>query len=60
MGGKGEKGGKRCGNEKRVEWKEDRVTGEPENRNNRSIHYGSEQPEIGTSKFTLSHELGSE
>ena len=24
------------------------------------LHYGSEQPEIGTSKFTLSHELGSE
>ena len=23
-------------------------------------HYGSEQPEYGTSKFTLSHELGSE
>ena len=25
-----------------------------------SLRYGSEQPEIGTSKFTLSHELGSE
>ena len=24
------------------------------------LHYGSEQPEIGTSKFTLSHEHGSE
>ena len=24
------------------------------------LHYGSEQPKIGTSKFTLSHELGSE
>ena len=24
------------------------------------LQYGSEQPEIGTSKFTLSHELGSE
>ena len=26
----------------------------------RPVHGGSEQPEIGTSKFTLSHELGSE
>ena len=24
------------------------------------LQYGSEQPEIGTSKFTLSHDLGSE
>ena len=24
------------------------------------LQYGSEQPEIGTSKFSLSHELGSE
>ena len=26
----------------------------------RELHYGSEQPDSGTSKITLSHELGSE
>ena len=31
----------------------------PWRRIQRSWHYGSEQPEFGTSKFTLSHELGS-